>query len=144
VELTKVVVNAIGNDRTAIRLTPWRRYQDMLMSDPIPQFSDVVRRLADFELAYLHACESDMKDDGIDWLLKAYGDASPVLLAGNYNGESAKETVDNKYPNHDIAIECGRLYIANPDLPFRVKKGSLFAPFHSQTVYGQGSEGYTD
>jgi NADPH2 dehydrogenase len=144
VELTKAVVNAIGNDRTAIRFSPWSRYQGMRMSDPIPQFSDVVRRLADLKLAYLHACESDVKDEGIDWLLKAYRNASPVLLAGNYNGESAKETVDNKYPNHDIGIAFGRPYIANPDLPFRVKKGIPFAPFHSQTVYGQGSEGYTD
>ncbi|KAJ5653016.1 hypothetical protein N7490_000019 [Penicillium lividum] len=135
VKMTKAVANAIGNDRTAIRFSPWSRYQGMRMSDPIPQFSDVVQRLADLKLAYLHACESDVKDEGIDWLLKAYGNASSVLLAGNHNGESAKETVDNKYPYHDIVLAFGRQYIANPDLPLRIKKEIPFAPFHSQNVY---------
>ncbi|KAJ5641647.1 FMN-linked oxidoreductase [Penicillium lividum] len=133
-----------GSDRTAIRLSPWSRYQGMRLSDPIPQFSHVVRRLAEFKLAYLHVCESDVKDEGPDWLLKAYGNASPVLLAGNYNGESAKVAVDTRYASHDIAIAFGRPYIANPDLPFKVKKGLPFAPFHPQTMYGQSSEGYID
>ncbi|KAH8433776.1 alkene reductase [Aspergillus melleus] len=147
VEVTRAVAAEIGNQRTAIRLSPWSRYQGMRMEDPIPQFTDVVRKLAQFNLAYLHACESDArdKDDGdLNWLLEAYGNSSPVLVAGNYNGESAKTAVDSTYANHDVAVAFGRPYIGNPDLPFRVKCGLPLAQFNPATMYGQGSEGYTD
>lgn len=146
VEVTQSVVAAIGNDRTAIRLSPFSQYQGMRMEDPVPQFSDVVQRLAEFKLAYLHACESDSKDkvEDLKWLLDAYGNASPVLVAGNYDGESAQTAVDGKYAKNDVVIAFGRPYIANPDLAFKVRKGLPFAPFDPKTMYGQSSEGYID
>ncbi|PLB53445.1 FMN-linked oxidoreductase [Aspergillus steynii IBT 23096] len=146
VEVTRAVVAEIGNQHTAIRLTPWSRYQGMRMADPIPQFTDVVQQLAQFRLAYLHACEGDEKDpaESLGWLMETYGDASPVLVAGNYNAESAKSAVDTKYANHDVVVAFGRPYISNPDLPFRVKHGIPFAPLDPGSMYGQSSEGYID
>lgn len=146
IEVTRAVAASIGNDRTAIRLSPWSRYQGMRMENPVPQFSDVVQQLAQLKLAYVHACESDAKDngEGLDWLLKAYGDASPVLVAGNYNGESAQKAVDTTYAPHDVVVAFGRPYISNPDLAFKVKKGIPFVPFDSATMYGQGPKGYID
>jgi NADPH2 dehydrogenase len=147
VEVTRAVVAEIGNQHTAIRLSPWSRYQGMRMADPIPQFSDLARQLAQFKLAYLHACESDAKDvnDGdLKWLLEAYGDSSPVLVAGNYNGDTAKTAVDTTYANHDVVVAFGRPYIGNPDLPFKVKHGLPFAGFDPTTMYGQGTGGYID
>lgn len=146
VEVTRAVAAEIGNQRTAIRLSPWSRYQGMRMADPIPQFSDVVGQLAQFQLAYIHACESETRDiDGdLNWLLDAYGGSSPALVAGNYNGESAKTAVDDIYANHDVAVAFGRPYISNPDLPFRVKRGLPFAAFDPATMYVQSPEGYLD
>lgn len=146
IEVTRSVVGAIGNDRTAIRLTPFSRYQDMRMEDPVPQFSDVVQRLAEFKLAYLHVCESDAEDkvESLDWLLNAYGNASPVVVAGNYDGESAQQAVDGKYAKNDVIVAFGRHYISNPDLAFRVTRGIPLAPFDPATMYGQTSEGYND
>ncbi|KAJ5689241.1 FMN-linked oxidoreductase [Penicillium macrosclerotiorum] len=144
VEVTRAVAAEIGNQRTAIRLSPWSRYQGMRMEDPIPQFSDVVRQLAQFKLAYLHACEGDARDNDLKWLLEAYGNSSPVLVAGNYNGDSAKTAVDEIYANHDVVVAFGRPYIANPDLPFKIKRGLPFAQFDAATMYGQGSQGYVD
>ncbi|KAH6867515.1 hypothetical protein B0T10DRAFT_451748, partial [Thelonectria olida] len=146
VEVTRAVANAIGSDRTAIRLSPWSRYQGMRMVDPVPQFSDLAQRLANLKLAYLHACESDAKDKGEDikFLLDAYGSANSVLVAGNYNTASAKKAVDDEYANHDVVVAFGRPYISNPDLVFKAKQGISFAPFDPKTMYGQGDEGYID
>lgn len=146
VEVTQSVVAAIGNERTAIRLSPFSQYQGMRMEDIVPQFSDVVQRLAVFKLAYLQSCESDSKDkvEDLRWLLDAYGDASPVLVAGNHDGESAQRAVDGKYAKHDVVIAFGRPYISTPDLAFRVRRGLSFAPFDPKTMYAQTSEGYTD
>jgi 2,4-dienoyl-CoA reductase-like NADH-dependent reductase (Old Yellow Enzyme family) len=38
----------------------------------------------------------------------------------------------------------GKLFIANPDLPERLRIGAALAPWNSQTFYSQGPEGYTD
>ena len=116
------------------------------MEDPIPQFSNVVQQLAQFKLSYLHACEPDSKDnnDDLKWWLEVYGNSGPILVAGNYNGDSAKTAVDAAYADHDVVVAFGRPYIGNPDLPFRVKRGLHFAEFDPATMYGQGSEGYID
>ncbi|RSL48292.1 hypothetical protein BHE90_006618 [Fusarium euwallaceae] len=147
VEVTRAVVDAVGSERTAIRLSPWSRYQGMRMDDPIPQFSDLVRRLADFKLAYLHACESDARESNgeeIKFILDAYGDASPVLVAGNYDAAFAKKAVDINYANHDVVVAFGRPYISNPDLVYKAKNGIEFAPFDPKTMYAQSDEGYID
>ncbi|KAF7588100.1 hypothetical protein BBP40_006164 [Aspergillus hancockii] len=146
VEVTRSVADAVGHDRTAIRLSPFSRYQGMRMADPVPQFSALAEELADLKLAYLHAVESDATDgsDSLQFMLNAYKNASPVLVAGNYNGESAQEAVDTKYRDYNVAVAFGRPYISNPDLPFRVKNGVTFAPFDPATMYAQTSEGYTD
>jgi NADPH2 dehydrogenase len=146
VEVTRAVANAVGSERTAIRLSPWSKYQDMRMGDPVPQFSDLVRRLADFKLAYLHICESDSRQSGEDikFIFNSYGDASPVIIAGNYNGSSARKAVDVEYADHDAVVAFGRPFISNPDLVFKVKNDIELAPFDPKTMYGQGDEGYID
>lgn len=146
IEATRAVADAIGHDRTAIRLSPWSRYQGMRMDDPTSQFIDVVKKLAELKLAYLHACESDAKAQGEDllWLLDAYRNASPVIVAGNYNGESAAQALAGEYKDRDVVVAFGRPFISNPDLVFRVKQGIPFAPPDPSTFYGQTPEGYID
>ncbi|KAL5366593.1 hypothetical protein BJX96DRAFT_182847 [Aspergillus floccosus] len=145
VEVTKAVVDTIGHDRTAIRLSPWSRYQDMRMDDPGPQFADIFRKLAPLKLAYLHLCESDANADGhLGWLLDAYQNAGPVIVAGNYDGKTAVKALEGQYKSRDVVIAFGRPFIGNPDLAFRVRKGIPLAPFDSKTMYAQTAEGFTD
>ena len=143
VEVTRAVVDAVGNDRTAIRLSPWSKYQGMGMTDPVPQFSDLAQRLAEFRLAYLHGCEST-ETESLDWLMESYGNAGPVVVAGNYNGETARQALEQQYRNRDVVVAFGRPFVSNPDLPFRVKNQIPFAPLDPKTLYAQTPEGYTD
>ena len=55
-EIMDAVVAAVGQSKVAIRLSPWSRYQDMRMDDPIPQFTYLVEQLKQRypHLAYLH------------------------------------------------------------------------------------------
>jgi NADPH2 dehydrogenase len=61
IEVTKAVVDAIGADRTAIRLSPWNDFQGMKMDDPRPTFSYLVSALKELKLAFLHLVESMTK-----------------------------------------------------------------------------------
>ena len=55
-EVMDSVVAAVGQSKTAIRLSPWGRYQDMRMEDPVPQFTYLVDELKQRHpnLAYIH------------------------------------------------------------------------------------------
>ena len=55
-EVMDSVVAAVGQSKTAIRLSPWGRYQDMRMEDPVPQFSYLVEQFKQRypDLAFLH------------------------------------------------------------------------------------------
>ena len=42
------------------------------------------------------------------------------------------------------AVAFAKLFLANPDLPRRIREGAPFNELHPQTMYGPGPEGYTD
>ncbi|CAG8033254.1 unnamed protein product [Penicillium olsonii] len=152
VEVTRAVVEAIGADRTGIRLSPWSTFQGMRMSDPKPQFEYLATQMAAFKLAYVHAVESRIAGnadveatDQLDFFFQAYGKASPVIVAGGYKADSAKQAADVKYADYDVIIAFGRPFISNPDLPFRVKEGIPLVPYNRDTFYvPKDPKGYTD
>lgn len=145
-DVTRAVTKAVGNDKTAIRLSPWSRFQGMRMEDPIPQFSHLIENLSDLKLAYLHLCESEAKTAGesLRPLIDSYNKAGPVMVAANYTGETAVKAVEEEYKDNDVMVAFGRPYIANPDLSFRVREGLPLAEVRQEGVYAQGEEGYTD
>ncbi|CAG7993475.1 unnamed protein product [Penicillium salamii] len=152
VEVTRAIVDAIGADRTGIRFSPWSTFQGMRMSDPKPQFEYLATQMAAFKLAYVHAVESRIAGnadveatDQLDFFFKAYGKASPVIVAGGYKADSAHQAVDVKYADYDVIIAFGRPFISNPDLPFRVKEGVPLVPYNRDTFYiPKDPKGYTD
>ncbi|OCL01891.1 FMN-linked oxidoreductase [Glonium stellatum] len=156
-EVTKAVVKAVGSDKTGIRLSPWSMFQGMRMADPVPQFKYVIEGLRDIGLAYLHLVSSRVApgahlesregegDERLDFAFEAWRDAAPVLLAGGFKPESARATVDEELRDRDVAIVFGRLYISNPDLPFKILKGLPLTPYNRDTFYNPKSEeGYID
>ncbi|KAK8127387.1 NADPH2 dehydrogenase chain OYE2 [Apiospora sp. TS-2023a] len=55
----QAVVEAVGGpERVGVRLSPWSAFQGMGMADPIPQFSDVVVKAKDLNLAFIHLIEA--------------------------------------------------------------------------------------
>jgi NADPH2 dehydrogenase len=151
VEVTQAVVNAIGADKTGIRLSPFSEFQGMKMKDPLPQFSDVIRKLNTFNLAYIHLTESRVSGNAdtegyasLDPLLSLYT-SGPILIAGGFTPGSAKTLVDQEHKDRDIIVVFGRYFISTPDLVFRLKKGIELNPYDRDSFYTSKSEkGYTD
>ena len=153
IEVAKAVVAAIGADRVGIRLSPWSTFQAMRMEDPIPQFTYLIRNLKALNLAYLHLVTSRIQggqeienaEDTLDFAVQAWGNVSPVILAGGYSSESAKEVVDVTYKDYDVMVAFGRLFISTPDLPFRVKNGIALTRYERTTFYkAKSTDGYID
>lgn len=151
-EVAKAVVDAVGADRTGIRLSPFSTFQAMKMTHPIEQFSHLIKGLKELKLAYLHLVESRISGNAdveatekVDPLMEIWGKTSPILLAGGFQPESAKKAVEEEYTKQDVLIVFGRHFISNPDLPFRLQRGIPLTKYNRNTFYVTGSpEGYTD
>ncbi|KAL3475198.1 NADH:flavin oxidoreductase/NADH oxidase family protein [Aspergillus californicus] len=157
-EVIKAVVGAVGAERTAIRYSPWSTFQGMgTESDEEirAQFGYLATKTAEFGLSYVHVVEARISgNDAVDvpsgrdlkFFLEAYGRASgPVVVAGGYNGDLAKEAVDGVYKEYDVVVAIGRPWTANPELPFKVKQGIPLRKFEREHFYNPGSAtGYAD
>lgn len=151
-DVARALVNAVGPERVGFRLSPWNTWQSMKMTDPVPQFAYFVEQLKQLKLAYLHVIESRVinnvdceKTEGINFLLDIWGRTSPVLVAGGYNAENVQVAMEGEYKNNDVAVVFGRHFLANPDLPFRLRHRLPLNGYDRSSFYTATQEkGYAD
>lgn len=149
-DVIKAVVSAIGPKRVGLRLSPWSTFQGMRMEDPIPQFTDIIKKASQSGITYLHLVESrisgSMDYDGNDRLDFAYNLWSGrLLVAGGYTPQEAQKLVDEKHPDKDIMVIFGRYFISNPDLVYRMKEGLGLNAYNRETFYVfKSALGYSD
>lgn len=151
-EVAKAVIEAVGAERTGIRISPFSDFQSMRMEDPEPQFSYYAEQLKKLKLAYIHIVESRTlnvdsnapRTGDIDFLVNIWGNTSPVLLAGGYRPDTAYQAVDERHKDKDVAIVFGRHFISNPDLVFRIKENIPLTPYDRSLFYNsKEAKGYT-
>ncbi|KAI7230151.1 NADH:flavin oxidoreductase/NADH oxidase family protein [Hortaea werneckii] len=153
-EVAKAVAAAIGARKTAIRLSPWSDFLDMLMEDPTPTFTHLVKELKKLKLGYLSLIEARLRgnedcevaaDKDVSFLVKLWDNTSPVLIAGGFTPESASRTVDEKYPDYDVGIIFRRYFVSNPDLVFRVRESIGMLQYDRSLFYTpKEAHGYID
>ena len=68
----------------------------------------------------------------------------PLLVAGGYQLATARQLVDDEYPDKDIVVVFGRSFISNPDLVYRFKEGLDIAAYNRSLFYTSTGEGYVD
>ncbi|HEY0297388.1 MAG TPA: alkene reductase [Bordetella sp.] len=138
-----------GGGRIGVRISPSSSFNGMSDSDPDAVFGHIAESLADQDLAYLHVVEprvvgSEAVADGLQpvasrELRPRFG--GPVIAAGGFAGAEAQTEIS--HGNVD-AVAFGRHFIANPDLPVRLRAGLALNPYNRATFYGGGAQGYTD
>lgn len=142
-EVLTAVSEVWGSDRVGLRLSPLNSYNDMRDSDPVGLVSWLAERLNDFNLAYLHMMRADFFQQQTGDVMTPVRAAYKGVLIGNmgYTPEEADEAIGSGKLD---AVAFGTAFLANPDLPARIKaKAPLNAP-NPATFYTPGPEGYTD
>lgn len=150
-EVMQAVTTAVGAGRVGIRLSPVTPANDAFDPDPQPLFDYVVRELATFKLAYVHIIEGatagarELPDRPFDYtgLRRAYR-AAGGKGAWMVNNGLDKELAQAALADGADLVAFGRLFIANPDLVARLRRGGPFNKWDSSTFYGGGAKGYTD
>ena len=142
-EVISAVTQVWGSDRVGLRISPLNSYNDMIDSDPLGLATWLAGRLNDFGLAYLHLMRGD-------FLQKQSGDVlTPVranykgVLIGNmgYTADEAERAVAEGILD---AVAFGTAFLANPDLPARIRSQAPLTPPNPATFYTPGPAGYTD
>jgi NADPH2 dehydrogenase len=153
-EVIKAVVEAVGAERTAVRISPWSPFQDMGMKDPLPTFTTFIERIRDAhpDLAYIHVIEprldgytdldrTDENDAQSNLVLRTVWGDRPYIAAGGLDRTTAINTVE-KYGG---LVAFGRHFISNPDLPLRLKEDLSLTGYNRATFYAaEAATGYID
>ncbi|KXX66761.1 alkene reductase [Flammeovirga sp. SJP92] len=147
-ETVEGVVNAIGADKTAIRISPFVA-EGSAEHDPkvIETSLELIKKLDQFGLAYLHFSENisnyqEVKDDFRTQVRAMYH--HPIMVAGKLTKEIAEDLLAKDYVD---LVAFGQPFITNPDLVERFKNNWELTPVdyaNHATFYGGGAEGYTD
>ncbi|RDX41589.1 NADH:flavin oxidoreductase/NADH oxidase [Lentinus brumalis] len=150
-EIVDAVSQAVGEQKTAIRISPWSTFQDMRMVDPVPTFTYLVTRLAEDhpDLAYLHVVQVGISG-GTD-MVPAVGESNdfirkiwlprPLVSAGGYVREKAMQVAEET----GQLIAFGRAFVSNPDLPLRLMKDIPLAAWDRDVFYTpEDPHGYID
>ncbi|MFZ6757593.1 alkene reductase [Undibacterium sp. Ji50W] len=142
-EVLTAVNAAIGSDKVGLRLSPLNSYNSMKDNDPLALISYLTTRLNDFKLAYLHLMRSDFFQAQTGDVLTVARENYKGVLIGNmgYNAEEANQAISSGKLD---AIAFGTSFLANPDLPARIKQGAALNAPDASTFYSPGAKGYTD
>jgi N-ethylmaleimide reductase len=142
-EVLTAVSDAIGSDRVGVRLSPLNSFNSMIDSDPVGLTTFLADKLNSFKLAYLHMMRADFFGvQKADVMSVARANYKGVLIGNmGYSAEEAEQAIKDEKLD---AVAFGNAYIANPDLPERVKAGVALNTPDSSTYYTPGAKGYTD
>ncbi len=145
-EIVKAVAGVGGADRVGVRISPLNPFNSMSDSDPAATFAHVAGVLGTFGLAYLHVVEAAISEEGaapVDFdytgLKKAFG--GTYIANGGYDRERAEAVLEEGRAD---LVSFGASYLANPDLPERLKADSPLNDPDPSTFYGGDEKGYTD
>lgn len=145
-EIVDAVAEAVGKDRTGVRLTPYGGLGELPHYDEIEAtYKYLAEELAERNVAYIHLM--DQKSKGSHALPEGFLERfrtwykGVTILAGSMDREKSERLIDAG--TIDIT-GFGEPFISNPDLVERLQNNWELTPPNRDLHYGLGNHGYTD
>ncbi len=151
-EVVDAVSEVVGPERLGVRFAPLfatteedRVYLGLVESNPHETYLEAVKILESAGIAYLSLAEADwdnapdLPSDFYQAVRETF--SGRILYAGKYTVEKALRVLGN---GHGDLFAFGRPFIANPDLPSRIKNNWPFNDVDPTTMYGGTDKGYVD
>ena len=148
-EVIAAVQGVWREQRVGVRLSPGSGVNGIHDANPAESFGYVGDRLSALEqpLAYVHVIEAPVPNSGLDEhaqctteLMRAHFNGT-LISTGGYTPASGESALEQ---GHADLIGFGKLFIANPDLPERVRRGAALNTPDVTTFYASGEHGYVD
>jgi len=138
-EVTDAAISVWGADRVAVHLAPRSDAHDVGDSNRLATFSYVASELGKRKIAFISAREKEADDSIGPQLKKLFGGL--YIANERFTKGSATEWLAQ---DHADAIAFGVPFIANPDLPARLRQDAPLNTPRPELFYAGGAEGYTD
>jgi N-ethylmaleimide reductase len=145
------LASEIGIGRVGFRISPGNPYNGMDPSAPEEIFPLLLRMADSFldndanggarsGLAYCHVVDMGLEQlDTLTMIRENWG--GPIITNNNLKAEAAATLIE---ADRADAVSFGRAFIANPDLPARIKSGAPLAKPDYTHLYTGEERGYTD
>ncbi len=145
-EVVEDLLTVWDRERIGVRLSPGGSFNDMCDANPRETWGYVAKRMADTKLGYLHLIEptpAQGEHATPDLSARFFRPLFPgaLMVAGGYTLERGNAVL--KAGLADL-VTFGRLFLANPDLVERFRRGAPLNEPNPDTFYGGGAEGYID
>ena len=134
-----------------MRLSPLGKLNDIADAEPEATFGAIAQALNDFHFAYLHLVnpaaaaieKGDSPDARAQRMLAIVREKyrGTRIIAGGFDRDTAEAWLEEGKAD---PIAFGRKFIANPDLPDRLRTRKPLNADDPSTYYGGGAKGYTD
>lgn len=143
VEVIEAVADVIGPEQLGLRISPGNPYNGIAESDTEQLYGALLRSLP--SIAYLHIMEAGTRVHTLavreQWagalIVNPHADAHAPAV----NPEIAQQVLHDDLAD---AVCLGALFLANPDLPERIRLGGPYNAPDPATFYGGDERGYTD
>ncbi|QNH11557.1 alkene reductase [Xanthomonas sp. SI] len=144
-KVAAAVAQAIGAERTGVRLSPVSPANGISCSDPQPQYDYIAERLSALGIVYLHVVEGATGGprDVAPFDYAALRSRFRQTYLANNGYDPALASASLAAGRADL-FAFGRAFIGNPDLVERLRAGAPLAAPDPATLYGGGAKGYTD
>ncbi len=147
IEVVKAVADAIGKEKTGIRLSPYGVAGDMPNYPEIDATYDYLSTELDkLEIAYIHLVDhSSMGSPTVPIEIKKLirkNFKNTLIICGGYDKESAEADIESGLCD---LVGFGRPFINNPDLVIRLEQNQeLSQNLKTDLFYTADEKGYTD
>jgi N-ethylmaleimide reductase len=145
-EVTQGIADAIGKERTGIRLSPFARLNDLpVYEEELATYHYIIDALEQMGICYIHLSSQPL--NGQASITEAYirdvrsRFSNLLMVAGRQTAASAEALLQAGLVD---LVAFGRPFIANPDLVDRFRHGVPLAEGDTDTFYQGGDKGYID
>jgi len=147
-EVVKAMISVRGGQYVGVKVSPWKFLpHDIEETDTQAIYPYLAQQLSDLNLAYLHiqlpmVTFGNQPDAPFDLakLIRPHFKGTMMV-----DGSLDKETAHARLESGDAdLIAFGRAFLANPDLPQRLRLNTSLNEVDYNTFYTLGVKGYTD
>jgi N-ethylmaleimide reductase len=132
------MAGAIGAGRVGLRIRPGSPFNDVVDAEPVETYTGLLDAIAPLRLSYLHVMLSPLPELDAFALARRHF-SGPLIVNDGFDGASARRAVESGVGE---AVSFARHFIANPDLPRRLRDDAPLAEFGRHTLYTTGANGY--
>jgi len=139
IEVLQAMSEEAGADRVGLKISPEMNFNDVSDANPVETYTYLVDQLKPLKLAYLHVALFGSETD-YHALLRPRFDGAYLLGSGLDKASAESALAEGRAD----ATVFGSSFIANPDLPERLRSGAPLNTPDKSTFYSGGAEGLVD